>query len=253
VGCALLNRVRGGGLYGDILPGRALLWVAPAIGGLALIFHPWPIALAFGVGFLIWGLPGWSYLLCRIAGIAPPRSASTLEAACCVAPGVIAPFFLRMLFVLPGVAAVGAARPVGLISTVPDDEPPDEPAKTYDDEDTVIFVQSKLRALGYSKVGTADGDIGDFTRKAIVLYRGDKGLAYSDKIDDPLILSLATDKEKRKQPEGRADATPAQVRERVRDSRLMREAMIKHGLLAIVGLLVVALGTAVWLAIKGGR
>jgi hypothetical protein len=39
----------------------------------------------------------------------------------------------------------------------------------------------------------------------------------------------------------------------VRDSRLMREAMIKHGLLAIVGLLVVALGTAVWLAIKGGR
>lgn len=40
----------------------------------------------------------------------------------------------------------------------------------------------------------------------------------------------------------------------VRDSRLMREAMIKHGLLAIVGLLVVAIGTAVWLAIiKGGR
>ena len=50
VACALLNRVRGGGLYGDKLPGRALLWVAPVIGGLALIFHPWPIALAFGVG-----------------------------------------------------------------------------------------------------------------------------------------------------------------------------------------------------------
>jgi hypothetical protein len=106
VACALLNRVRGGGLYGDLLPGRALLWVTPAIGLVAWVFNPWPIAIAFAGGYLLWGLPGWSYLLCRIAGIAPPRSASTLEAACCVAPGVIAPFFVRMLFVLPGVIAV---------------------------------------------------------------------------------------------------------------------------------------------------
>jgi hypothetical protein len=104
--CALLNRVRGGGLYGDLLPGRALLWVTPAIGLLAWTIHPWPIALAFAGGYLLWGLPGWSYLLCRIAGIAPPRSASTLEAACNVAPGIIAPFFVRMLFVLLGVVGV---------------------------------------------------------------------------------------------------------------------------------------------------
>jgi hypothetical protein len=69
------------------------------------------------------------------------------------------------------------------------------------------------------EVGAADGGIGDFTRKAILLYRVDRGLPYSDKIEGQLILSLATDKEKRKQPEGRADATPAQVRERVPEAQ----------------------------------
>jgi hypothetical protein len=128
VACALLNRVRGGGLYGDILPGRALLWVAPRHRRPRLIFHPWPIALAFGVGYLLWGLPGWSYLLCRIAGIAPPRSASTLEAACCVAPGVIAPFFVRMLFVLPGVvASPGCSATGGSCSPRPPSLPPRRP------------------------------------------------------------------------------------------------------------------------------
>lgn len=87
--------------------------------------------------------------------------------------------------------------------------------KTFDDEATILAVQTKLRDLGYAEVGPPDGKIGDFTRKAIVLYRGDKGLPYSDKIDAQLLVTLLPDTEKRKQPEGRADATPAMVRERV--------------------------------------
>lgn len=39
----------------------------------------------------------------------------------------------------------------------------------------------------------------------------------------------------------------------MRAAREMREAMIKHGLLAVVGLFIMAIGTAVWMAIKGAR
>lgn len=104
--CAWLNRVRGGGFWGDKLPGRALLWVSVAIGLVAWTVHPWPVAVAFGLGYLAWGVLAWSYILCRLAGIEPPRSPGIGEAFCMLAPGVVAPVFVRMLFVLPGVVAV---------------------------------------------------------------------------------------------------------------------------------------------------
>lgn len=104
--CAWLNRVRGGGLGGQHLPGRPLLWAAPALAVVALLVHPWPIAVAFGLGYLTWGVLAWSYILCRLAGVAPPRSPGIGEAFCMLAPGTIPPVFVRMMFVLPGVAAV---------------------------------------------------------------------------------------------------------------------------------------------------
>lgn len=106
VACALLNRVRGGGFGGDRLPGRALLWVAPIIGLLALTVQPWPVALAFAGGYLFWGLWSWGHVLAGIGGYVPARSPSTLEAALALAGPPLVQAFLRMLFVLPGVGAV---------------------------------------------------------------------------------------------------------------------------------------------------
>jgi hypothetical protein len=39
----------------------------------------------------------------------------------------------------------------------------------------------------------------------------------------------------------------------LRSSRELREALIKHGFMAIVGLAMSAVGTALWLAIKGAK
>lgn len=103
---AALNRVRGGGLGGQYLPSRALLWVSVAMALLAWTIHPWPIAVAFGLGYLAWGVLAWSYILCKLAGIEPPRSPGMGEAFCLLAPGTVPPVFVRMVFVLPGVAAV---------------------------------------------------------------------------------------------------------------------------------------------------
>lgn len=56
--CAILNRIRGGGLGGDKLPGHARFWVAPVFGlvagahGLAYI----PIV---AVGYLFWAWLPW--------------------------------------------------------------------------------------------------------------------------------------------------------------------------------------------------
>lgn len=92
--------------------------------------------------------------------------------------------------------------------------------KTFEDENTVRRVQTLLREIGYAEVGTADGKIGDFTRKAIVLFRGDNGMPYGDHIDEALLSKLAvTEPKSRKQPEGRAEATPAQVRERIPEAQ----------------------------------
>jgi hypothetical protein len=105
IACALLNRVRGGGFGGQYLPGRALLWVAPAVAALAWTIHSWPVALAFGLGYLAWGLPSWGHTLARLGGYTPGREASWLERTFeGIWPRVAVS--IRMMFVLPGVAAV---------------------------------------------------------------------------------------------------------------------------------------------------
>ncbi len=106
VACALLNRVRGGGLYGDKLPGRALLWVTPVIGGLTYLFHTWQVAVAFAAGYLFWGIWSWGYILAAVGGVKPDRSQSVLESTFALLGPVEVQVFARMLFVLPGVAAV---------------------------------------------------------------------------------------------------------------------------------------------------
>ena len=37
------------------------------------------------------------------------------------------------------------------------------------------------------------------------------------------------------------------------DARKLREALVRHGLMAGIGLIIMAIGTAIWLAIKGAK
>lgn len=110
-----LNRARGddrwmrkgvNALGAKIVPGRALFYVTPAIGAVALLVQPWPIAPAFAGGYLFWAVFGWGHVLMRVGGLRPDRSTDVVEAALLLLPGSILPVFVRMLFVLPGVIAV---------------------------------------------------------------------------------------------------------------------------------------------------
>lgn len=59
VGAAVLNRVRGGGLWGDRLPGHPRFYVAPAMGILSLlVLAPLPAA-GVAVSFLAWSWLPW--------------------------------------------------------------------------------------------------------------------------------------------------------------------------------------------------
>nr|WP_047581719.1 hypothetical protein [Methylobacterium sp. ZNC0032] len=102
-----LNRARGDARWmPSWLPGRALFCVAPAMGIVALLAQPWPVALAFAGGYLFWAVFGWGHVLMRVGGAQPDRSPDMIEAALLLLPGSILPVFARMLFVLPGVIAV---------------------------------------------------------------------------------------------------------------------------------------------------
>jgi len=108
--CAVLNRLRGDASWKPVwLRGRALFYVAPAIGAVALLVQPWPVALSFAAGYAFWAVWAWGHILLRIGGASPPnRSPSVLEAALLLLPGRFLPVFARMLFVLPCVIAVAA-------------------------------------------------------------------------------------------------------------------------------------------------
>lgn len=68
---AILNRIAGGGwasgeddgsgkwLLSPWFPGKALYYVAPVVGLIAFVFHPWQGALAWAAAYLIWRLPPW--------------------------------------------------------------------------------------------------------------------------------------------------------------------------------------------------
>ncbi len=109
IAAAFLNRVRGGGFGGDKLPGRALFWVAPAMGALALTVAPWPVALALALGYAFWGLFSWGHILAALGGVTPGRAATRLESWLLVL-GPVPACYIRMLFVLPGIAAIALLK-----------------------------------------------------------------------------------------------------------------------------------------------
>ena len=116
--CAALNRVRGGGFYGDLLPGRALFWVAPVIGLLAWTVHPWPVAAAFAAGYLFWGLFSWGFTMSLLGWRYPSRAMTWLESVLLALGPPFVGAVVRHLFVLPGVIAVSylLSAPIFLLS-----------------------------------------------------------------------------------------------------------------------------------------
>ncbi len=57
----VFNRIRGGGMSSltDQLPGRALYYVSAIFGALTAVILDPVLGLVVGLGFLIWGAPGW--------------------------------------------------------------------------------------------------------------------------------------------------------------------------------------------------
>lgn len=105
--CAGLNRARGDDRWmPSWLPGRALWYVAPAIGLVALLVQPWPVAIVFAAGYLFWAVWSWGFVLAAVGGFAPNRAAVGVDRLLLRLPGRALPVFLRQLFVAPGVGAV---------------------------------------------------------------------------------------------------------------------------------------------------
>jgi hypothetical protein len=58
-----LNRVRGGGLGGEYLPGHPRFWVAPAMAVLAAVrWQDGVLGILLGLCYLAWCLPPWGFL-----------------------------------------------------------------------------------------------------------------------------------------------------------------------------------------------
>ena len=103
---AALNRARGDDRWKPSwLPGRALFYVAPAMGLLALTAQPWPKALAVALGYLFWAVWAWGYPLAALGGVTPSRAPDALERAL-MAIGTPWAAMARMAFILPCLVAL---------------------------------------------------------------------------------------------------------------------------------------------------
>lgn len=115
--------------------------------------------------------------------------------------------------------------------------PPAAPAASapahITDPHQVSLVQTWLRNLGYTEVGTPDGKIGPYTKAAVSAYRAAKGLPAGDWIDDELILTLAKDKEPRPVAPERAAADTATVQRVAPEARPTWCAKVWSGVTAL--------------------
>jgi hypothetical protein len=112
---ALINRMAGGGWPVGQLMGTPFRFLygrfqtAAYLGIVALMLHDWPIALAFGLGFLFWRLFGWGHLISlgRPSG-AMERKATGLDGFLVERFGAHLGLVLRMMLVAPALFAVTA-------------------------------------------------------------------------------------------------------------------------------------------------
>lgn len=112
--CAILNRIRGGGLGGDKLPGRAIFYVAPLYGAITLLYADYYVAAIMAATYLFWGLFAWGHTLGQLGGFTPPRPKTLLEDILDL--GYLGAI-IRMMFVAPGVAAISWYLNAGMYAT----------------------------------------------------------------------------------------------------------------------------------------
>lgn len=115
-------------------------------------------------------------------------------------------------------AVLASARTAGGGGDAQEEGEIDFPEKGDMDNEVVAQVQRRLKELGYTEVGNVDGDFLDMTEKAILIFRHDNGLELTPTIDEALLVAMAK-AAPRKLPEGRTEATPADVREKVPEAR----------------------------------
>lgn len=92
------------------------------------------------------------------------------------------------------------------------------PVKGARNNEVVAQVQRRLKELGYSEIGNTDGDFGDMTEKAIIIFKIDNQLPPSGTIDSSLLVAMAKAKP-REISAKRAEATPETVRVNVPEAR----------------------------------
>lgn len=120
---------------------------------------------------------------------------------------------------------------------------PDPALVEITDPHAVSLVQGWLRNLGYSEVGQPDGKIGTFTRAGIRAFRAENGLPEGEAIDQALIVALATAKPRQIAP-ARAEASPAEVRDKVPEAKATWQGKIASWWTAAIGGLGAALSGA---------
>ena len=71
-GLAFINRVRGG-LFPNWHPLKSTYWIWAFVAILAFLAgDTWPVALAWGLGYLLWTLPAWMSVITRAVGAPVP-------------------------------------------------------------------------------------------------------------------------------------------------------------------------------------
>lgn len=131
-------------------------------------------------------------------------------------------------------------------SDAPEPEPASSgfPERGARDSEEVALVQRRLKELGYVEVGNVDGDFGEFTEKAILLFRHDAGLKLNALIDEELVVALSQAKP-RPVPASRENASPAEVRDKVPEAKdnwwskiVAFWGMISAGVVALINFVV---------------
>jgi hypothetical protein len=120
-----------------------------------------------------------------------------------------------------------------------------EEINTYHEKPTIVFVQNRLRELGYYEVGMADGNLDSFTVSAICAFRYDNELPVVPEIDAELLKKLAV-ASPRELGQARSKATPSEVRQKVPEAQTSHYAKV---IAAITGLFS-TLTAAFWDVIK---
>lgn len=127
------------------------------------------------------------------------------------------PHYAASLIAIIGVDKLGAYDKK-VSASAPTAATYDFPVKGVRKNEVVAQVQRRLKELGYSEVGNTDGNFGDMTEKAILIFDHDADLPLTGEIDSQLLVALTT-AQARKLPEARTEATPSQIRDKVPEAK----------------------------------